>query len=81
MKELLTPKDFDIFYSLLQKKKSKTKAQVDAVFFRELKKLLKIIIPGWFTAESSFCLLVAASLVARSFCDIWMIQNATLVET
>ncbi|KAE8740936.1 ABC-transporter, subfamily D member 01 [Frankliniella occidentalis] len=62
-------------------KSSKSKAQVDAEFFGHLKKLLKIIIPGWFSAETSFCILVAASLVARSFCDIWMIQNATQVET
>lgn len=68
-------------YFLLQKAKSKSKAQVDAVFFAQLKKLLKIIVPGWFSAESSFCVLIAASLVARSFCDIWMIQNATMVET
>ncbi|XP_034248545.1 ATP-binding cassette sub-family D member 3 [Thrips palmi] len=66
---------------LIGEKKAKSKAQVDAVFFAQLRKLLKIIIPGWFSAESSFCVLIAASLVARSFCDIWMIQNATLVET
>ncbi|KAK3911791.1 ATP-binding cassette sub-family D member 3 [Frankliniella fusca] len=72
----------EIQYLIGEKTKStKSKAQVDAVFFAQLKKLLKIIIPGWFSAETSFCVLVAASLVARSFCDIWMIQNATLVET
>ncbi|KAJ1522243.1 hypothetical protein ONE63_002549 [Megalurothrips usitatus] len=66
---------------MIGEKQAKSKAQVDAVFFAQIRKLLKIIIPGWFSAESSFCFLVAASLVARSFCDIWMIQNATLVET
>lgn len=71
----------EIQYLIGEKAKSKSKAQVDAVFFAQLKKLLKIIIPGWFSAETSFCVLIAASLVARSFCDIWMIQNATLVET
>lgn len=71
----------EIQYMIGEKKQAKSKAQVDAVFFAQIRKLLKIIIPGWFSAESSFCFLVAASLVARSFCDIWMIQNATLVET
>lgn len=64
-----------------EKPTKKVKAQVDLVFFRQMKQLLKITVPGVFSTESAFLVLVAASLVARSICDIWMIQNGTLVET
>lgn len=50
-------------------------------FVRQLRKLLSITIPGLFSAQSGFLVLIAISLVARSACDIWMIQNGTLVET
>ena len=59
----------------------KIKAHVDMTFVRQLRQLLKITIPGFFSAESAFFILVAFSLIARSACDIWMIQNGTLVET
>lgn len=64
-----------------EKPTKKVKAQVDLLFVRQIKQLMKITIPGVFSSESAFMLLVAASLVARSICDIWMIQNGTLVET
>lgn len=64
-----------------EKPSKKVKAQVDLVFLRQLKQLMQIVIPGVFSSESAFLVLVALSLVARSVCDIWMIQNGTLVET
>lgn len=59
----------------------KVKAHVDVTFWRQLKQLLKITVPGFFSTETAFLLLVALSLIGRSASDIWMIQNGTLVET
>ncbi|KAG8226646.1 hypothetical protein J437_LFUL005298, partial [Ladona fulva] len=59
----------------------KETAHVDREFFRQLKQLLRISIPGVFCPETGYLLLVAASLVARSLCDLWMIQNGTLIES
>lgn len=60
----------------------KIKAQVDLVFLRQLRQLIGVIFPnGFFSAETGYMVLVAVSLIARSVCDIWMIQNGTLVET
>lgn len=72
-----------IQYMIGEKKDNKKiKAQVDALFLRQIGQLCKIIFPGGiFSVESSYMLIVALSLVARSICDIWMIQNGTLVET
>lgn len=70
----------DIQYTIGEKSPAKTKAQVDAVFFAQLKKILSICIKGVFTPETAFLMLVASSLVARSLCDIWMIQNHTATE-
>lgn len=67
---------------MLQKPTNKTqKAHVNKQFMRQLQVLLKISIPGIFSAEFGFLILIAVSLVARSLCDIWMIQNGTMIET
>lgn len=58
----------------------KEKAAVDGVFFRKLLRILKIIIPGWLTPETGYLALVAASLIARTYCDVWMIHNGTSIE-
>uniref|UniRef100_T1JIS1 ABC transmembrane type-1 domain-containing protein n=1 Tax=Strigamia maritima TaxID=126957 RepID=T1JIS1_STRMM len=70
-----------IHYVIETKRKSKEKTQVDRIFFRNLLKILKIVIPGWFTPEVGYLILVAAALISRTFCDIWFIKNATLIET
>ncbi|XP_074642517.1 ATP-binding cassette sub-family D member 3-like isoform X2 [Tubulanus polymorphus] len=59
----------------------KEKAAVDGIFFRRLLRILKIIVPGWFTPETGYLVVVAATLVARTYCDIWMIQNGTAIES
>nr|QER78497.1 ATP-binding cassette transporter [Diaphorina citri] len=71
----------DIQYMIGEKSAQKNKAQVDGEFFRQLRAILKIIVPGVTSAEFGFLVLVAMSLVARSLSDIWMIQNGTMVET
>ncbi|CAF2958243.1 unnamed protein product [Rotaria sp. Silwood2] len=54
---------------------------VDKKFFRKLILLLKILVPKVFCGESFFLVLVAASLVARTYADVWMIKNSTSVES
>lgn len=39
------------------------------------------MIPSTWSAESGLMIAVAASLIARSISDIWMIQNATMIES
>ena len=43
--------------------------------------ILGIIIPGVWSTESALLVAVAGSLIARSISDIWMIQNATVIES
>jgi ATP-binding cassette subfamily D (ALD) protein 3 len=53
---------------------------IDGTFIKRIAAILRIIIPGVFSPEAGFMILVAAALVARSSCDIWMIQNSTSIE-
>ncbi|KAI0211665.1 ATP-binding cassette sub-family D member 3 [Lamellibrachia satsuma] len=59
----------------------KDRAAVDSVFFKQLQRILKIILPGWFSAEGWYMFLVAGALAARTYCDVWMIQNGTAIES
>jgi ATP-binding cassette subfamily D (ALD) protein 3 len=69
---------------LLQIKKedgaAKQKVAVDGVFFTRLWRLLKILIPGPLTPESGYLLLVAAMMLSRTWCDVWMLKNGTAIE-
>ncbi|XP_026474668.1 ATP-binding cassette sub-family D member 3-like [Ctenocephalides felis] len=74
--------DYQIHYMIAEKRDKKgAKAHVNALFVKHLRQLLGIVIPGIWSVESGFLVLVAASLIARSLCDMWMIQNGTLVES
>lgn len=57
------------------------RTHVNGRFLKQLFHILKIIIPGFTSSEFGFLILVAASLMARSYSDIWMIQTGTVVET
>ncbi|CAL7942298.1 unnamed protein product [Xylocopa violacea] len=70
----------DIQYVIKEEKPKTPKAYVNARFFKQLWQLLKVGIPSMTSAEFGFVLLIATSLVARSLCDIWMINISTLVE-
>ncbi|XP_069161594.1 LOW QUALITY PROTEIN: ATP-binding cassette sub-family D member 3 [Procambarus clarkii] len=59
----------------------RAQVQVNREFFKSLRGILRILVPGFWTAESGFLILVAATLVVRSMCDIWMIHNGTLIES
>lgn len=54
--------------------------QVNKEFFRSLQGILRILVPGVWSPESGYLILVAFSLIVRSMCDIWMIHNGTLIE-
>ncbi|GLV44493.1 ATP binding cassette subfamily D member 3 [Carabus blaptoides fortunei] len=59
----------------------KAKAHVDKQFLKQLSQLLKIVVPGWTSPEAGLLVLVAASLVSRTLCDLWMINNGTKIES
>uniref|UniRef100_A0A0E9STU3 ABC transmembrane type-1 domain-containing protein n=1 Tax=Anguilla anguilla TaxID=7936 RepID=A0A0E9STU3_ANGAN len=39
------------------------------------------MVPRMFCKESGYMFLIAAMLVARTYCDVWMIQNGTMIES
>lgn len=50
-------------------------------FFRQFRRILKIVFPSWISKEGWYALLVAMAMCARTFCDVWMIRNGTLIES
>ncbi|XP_026490109.1 ATP-binding cassette sub-family D member 3 [Vanessa tameamea] len=79
LKPGLSPEE-RVQYMIKDKDKKEPKAQVDARFFAELKVLWGIMVPGLWTKESGFMVLIALSLISRTLCDLWLIQHTTLVE-
>ncbi|KAG1933864.1 Peroxisomal Membrane Protein related [Pimephales promelas] len=57
------------------------KAAVDKVFFRRICHIMKILLPETFCKESGYLLLIAAMLMARTYCDVWVIRNGTMIES
>ncbi|XP_062412578.1 ATP-binding cassette sub-family D member 3-like isoform X1 [Sardina pilchardus] len=57
------------------------RAAVDKVFFARMLRLIKILVPQPFCKEVGYLLFIAALLVARTFCDVWMIHNGTMIES
>ncbi|XP_076266278.1 ATP binding cassette subfamily D member Pmp70 [Rhynchophorus ferrugineus] len=80
-KKLKNDVEEELKYLITEKKETKTKVQVDRKLFIELKQLLKIIVPGWTSKECGIFFLIAGSLVARSICDLWMINQGTKIES
>ncbi|GFG33861.1 hypothetical protein Cfor_11055 [Coptotermes formosanus] len=70
----------EVQYVVGEKSAQKMKARVDAAFFRQLRHLLSVVIPGPFSGEVGFLLLVALALIARSLCDLWLIHTSTYIE-
>ncbi|XP_017555859.1 ATP-binding cassette sub-family D member 3a isoform X3 [Pygocentrus nattereri] len=64
-----------------QKDVKKDRAAVDKVFFIRIKQILKIMVPRLFCKETWYLMLIAVMLVARTYCDVWMIQNGTMIES
>lgn len=61
--------------------KTRDKAAVDAKFFQQILRMIKVIVPTPFSKEFAYLVLVAASLLARTYCDVWMIQSTTSIES
>ncbi|XP_028290082.1 ATP-binding cassette sub-family D member 3-like isoform X2 [Gouania willdenowi] len=59
----------------------KDRAAVDMVFFNRILRILRIMVPRFFCLETGYLLLIATMLVARTYCDVWMIQNGTMIES
>ncbi|KAK7501139.1 hypothetical protein BaRGS_00007624 [Batillaria attramentaria] len=74
-------KEEEIKVVIAQHDQKKERAAVDGVFVRRLARILKILVPGWFTMEAWYLMLVAFSLIARTYADVWMIQNGTAIES
>lgn len=70
----------DLKYLITEKTEAKVKVQVDRKLFVQLCQLFKIVVPGWATPESGMFFLIAVSLIARSICDLWMINQGTKIE-
>ncbi|XP_057356422.1 ATP-binding cassette sub-family D member 3 isoform X3 [Manis pentadactyla] len=64
-----------------EKEGKKERAVVDKVFFLRLARILKIMVPRTFCKETGYLVLIAVMLVSRTYCDVWMIQNGTLIES
>uniref|UniRef100_A0A2K6LL67 ATP binding cassette subfamily D member 3 n=1 Tax=Rhinopithecus bieti TaxID=61621 RepID=A0A2K6LL67_RHIBE len=64
-----------------EKEGKKERAVVDKVFFSRLAQILKIMVPRTFCKETGYLVLIAVTLVSRTYCDVWMIQNGTLIES
>ncbi|KAK6035996.1 hypothetical protein COOONC_26499, partial [Cooperia oncophora] len=59
---------------------SKDRAHVDGAFIKKLWRILKIIVPSHFAPEMFYMLLVAVSLLCRTYADLYMIITATGIE-
>ncbi|XP_076837566.1 ATP-binding cassette sub-family D member 3b [Brachyhypopomus gauderio] len=62
-------------------KVKKDQAVVDKVFVNRICRILKILVPQVFCKESGYLVLIATMLVARTYCDVWMIHNGTMIES
>ncbi|XP_034028545.1 LOW QUALITY PROTEIN: ATP-binding cassette sub-family D member 3a [Thalassophryne amazonica] len=67
-----------------EKDGKKDRAAVDKVFFLRLLRILRIMVPrfsAWRCVTTGCLFLIAVMLVARTYCDVWMIQNGTMIES
>ncbi|KAM9337280.1 ATP-binding cassette sub-family D member 3-like isoform 1-T1 [Symphorus nematophorus] len=70
-----------LLYLFIQKDCRKDRAAVDKVFFLRILRILGIMVPQVFCMETGCLIFIAAMLVARTYCDVWMIQNGTMIES
>ncbi|XP_025057707.1 ATP-binding cassette sub-family D member 3 isoform X2 [Alligator sinensis] len=64
-----------------EKEGKRERAVVDKVFVKRLCQIVKIMVPRTFCKETGYLLLIAVMLILRTYCDIWMIQNGTVIES
>ena len=74
-------KDGDAIVSK-KKAKKKTRIQVDKHFFKQLRSLLKIVLPGFMTKEFGLLMLHTMSLISRTFLTIYVAKlDGRIVKT
>ncbi|XP_060762578.1 ATP-binding cassette sub-family D member 3-like isoform X2 [Neoarius graeffei] len=54
---------------------------VDQLFISRIYKILRILMPQLLCKELGYLVLIAAMLLARTYCDVWMIHNGTMIES
>ncbi|XP_053351416.1 ATP-binding cassette sub-family D member 3a isoform X2 [Clarias gariepinus] len=64
-----------------EKDLKKDRAVVDWQFFSRIMRILGIMVPRLFCKETWYLIVIAVMLVARTYCDVWMIQNGTMIES
>ncbi|XP_026218677.1 ATP-binding cassette sub-family D member 3a isoform X2 [Anabas testudineus] len=64
-----------------EKDGKKDRAAVDKVFCLRIIRILRLMVPRVFCMETGYLILIASMLVARTYCDVWMIQNGTMIES
>ncbi|XP_051970498.1 ATP-binding cassette sub-family D member 3 isoform X2 [Xyrauchen texanus] len=64
-----------------EKDGKKERAAVDRLFFIRISRIIKIMVPRFICKETWYLILIAVMLVTRTYCDVWMIQNGTLIES
>ncbi|XP_076850753.1 ATP-binding cassette sub-family D member 3a isoform X2 [Brachyhypopomus gauderio] len=64
-----------------EKDAKKERAAVDKVFFTRITRILRVMVPRFFCKETWYLSMIAVMLVARTYCDVWMIQNGTMIES
>lgn len=62
-------------------KKPEEKSHVDFRFFLKLWKIIKILVPSPISWEFFYMVLIAFSLLARTYADLWMIVTSTSIES
>eukprot|EP01130_Rhizamoeba_saxonica_P004635 TRINITY_DN1888_c0_g1_i14.p1 TRINITY_DN1888_c0_g1~~TRINITY_DN1888_c0_g1_i14.p1 ORF type:complete len:656 (+),score=122.47 TRINITY_DN1888_c0_g1_i14:13-1980(+) len=53
---------------------------INKKFWEELKVLLRVAVPGVFSMEAAYLIIVAGAMIARTYCDLWMLKNGTSIE-
>ncbi|XP_077101223.1 ATP-binding cassette sub-family D member 3a isoform X2 [Siphateles boraxobius] len=64
-----------------EKDGKKERAAVDKLFFIRIARMLGIMVPRLLCKETWYLFLIAVMLVTRTYCDVWMIQNGTMIES
>ncbi|CAL8294526.1 unnamed protein product [Lota lota] len=63
------------------KEGKKERAAVDKLFFLRIYRIFRIMTPRFLCMETGYLVLIAVMLVTRTYCDVWMIQNGTMIES
>uniref|UniRef100_F1KYL7 ATP-binding cassette sub-family D member 3 n=1 Tax=Ascaris suum TaxID=6253 RepID=F1KYL7_ASCSU len=62
------------------KTKKNTRAHVDLTLICKLWRIWRILIPSIFSAETFYMILIAFSLLCRTYADLWVIMTSTKIE-